>query len=392
MRHVLVLNQFALPRTEGGGTRHIDLFSRVDGWQPLIVAGNRNHYSQEVYETHDERFALVRVPRQSGGAVPRLLSWIAFSVQALTLTVTRRKLDVVYGSSPHPLAPLVGLVAARLRRVPFILEVRDLWPESVVAAGRMRRGSAVHRFFVALEKFLARRAAAIVTVTEGWEDHFTALGVPTDHLVVIGNGCDVADFHTDRTRDELRREAGISGFTAVFAGAHGPKDGIDLILDAAVKLPHVNFLLVGDGPSKAAAVARVDRDDLANVRFHDPVAKSRLADLLHAADVGIHAVAPLTVFARGMSPNKLFDYMAAGLPVVSNASGALRRVITDEECGRLVEPGDLALGLASVAAASNRRRWEWARTARAIVVSRHSRESASRRLTGVLDAASSARS
>ena len=385
MRHVIVINQFALPRTEGGGTRHADLFSRVQGWRTTILAGNRNHYTQDRFRTRDPYFRLVRVPRQSGGAVARLLGWVAFSLQACVVAL-RSPADLVYGSSPQPFAALAGLVAARLRRIPFVLEVRDLWPESVISAGRLAGGGLTYRFFAALERLLVTRAERIVCVTDGWEDHFARLGVPADRLVVVPNGTDPDDFKVPQTRDQLREEQGIEGFTAVFAGAHGPKDGIDLVVDAARQLPEIRFVLVGSGVGKAAAQARVRTEGISNVQFRDPVPKDQLPRLLRACDVGLHAVSPLTVFEKGMSPNKLFDYMAAGLPVVSNAAVALDRVVRDHECGRIGTSLELASCLRAVSEASPEQRAAWSEQSVRTVAGRFSRAAAAAELAATLDA------
>ena len=386
MRRVLVINQFALPRTEGGGTRHVDLFGRLDGWETLIVAGNRNHYTQERFRSSDPHFRLLPVPAQSGGALQRLLSWLAFSVQAFAVTVRDRELDLVYGSSPQPFAALAGLAAARLRRVPFVLEIRDLWPESMVSAGRLEKNSLSYRVFARLERLLVTGAARIVCVTDGWEGHLAELGVAADRLVVVPNGTEPADFQVSVPRSELRELHGVRGFTAVFAGAHGPKDGIDAILDAAKSLPHINFLLVGSGSSKPEAVQRVQREGVGNVEFRTPVPKVELPGLLRACDVGVHAVSPLSVFDKGMSPNKLFDYMAAGLPVVSNAATALARVVADHECGRVGSPSQLAACLEAVHDASDQQREAWGAAAVQLLTERFSRGSAARVLSGALEA------
>ena len=386
MKQVAVLNQFALPRSEGGGTRHADLFGRLTGWQFIVIAGNRNHYTQATFGTADTRFRLIPVPRSSRGAISRAVGWLAYSMVALMRVVTLRRLDAVYGSSPHLLAPLAGLVAARLRRVPFILEVRDLWPESIVAVGAMRDGSATHRVLSAIERCLVKSADHIVAVTGGWEEHFASLGIdPTTTVSVITNGAETSDFAVSASRESLRDEYDITGFTGVFAGAHGPKDGIDLILDAAKELPEVNFLLVGDGPSKAMAVAHAGREGLCNVRFMEPVPKAELPRLLGACDVGIHAVTPLDVFLKGMSPNKLFDYLAAGLPIVSNAREALRGITIDGECGRLGGEHELASCLRDVVAAKHGKRDEWGANAISLMDLRYSRSSASLQLERVLD-------
>lgn len=385
MKRIYVLNQFALPRTEGGGTRHVDLFGRLISWEPTFVAGDRNHYSQERFETNDRRFHLIRVPSNTGGAVGRIVGWIRFSGKAFFHLASRRQIDGVYGSSPHLFSPLAALLASRLRRVPFVLEVRDLWPESIVAAGLLREESAAHRLLVWLERLLYRSASRIVVVTKGWEDHFTDMGVDLNKVHVIPNGTELSDFQVKQSQHALRSRFGITRFTAVFAGAHGPKDGIDLILDAATEMPHVDFVLVGDGPSKGPAIDRARRQSLTNVRFLDSVPKLELPALLSACDVGIHAVSPLSVFDKGMSPNKLFDYLAAGLPVVSNAREALRDVIVDGECGPIGEAESLADGLQKALDADPSQRTRWSQTGREKVEKEFSRQAAALRLEALLN-------
>lgn len=387
MNKVLVLNQFALPRDQGGGTRHIDLFSRVDGWEPVIVAGDRNHYSQDRFTTPTTEFRLVRVPRQDGGAKQRLVSWLAYCSQAAAIGLRERP-SVIYASSPHLLAPLTGWLIARALRRPYVLEVRDLWPESFVAAGLLRDGSRVHRALKVLERFVVRRADSIVVVTSGWEDHFRSLGANMDNYFVVPNGTEPYDLRlTDEDRQALRRELGIAGATAIFAGAHGPKDGIDLILDAAAQTPTVNFLLVGSGPFKAAAMARAKAEGLTNVEFREPVAKDSLPQLLAACDIGIHAVSPLPVFRLGMSPNKLFDYLAAGLPVVSNAGESVAGLVGRDRVGHVGGSADIAVGLRHVLDADDSQRRAWADHGRSLVTERFSRQAAAKKLSAVLGAA-----
>ncbi|HEY5530199.1 MAG TPA: glycosyltransferase family 4 protein [Thermoleophilia bacterium] len=386
MRRIVVLNQFALPRSEGGGTRHIDLFGRLDGWAPLIIAANRSHATQRLFHTDDRRFRLVWVPEQHGGRVGRVVGWLFYAAEAFMITVTRRHLGAVYGSSPHLLAPLAGLMAARLRRVPFILEVRDLWPESIVAAGMLRSGSTLHRVLSRLERLLVTAADAIVVVTPGWEEHFAELGAQPDRVHVISNGTEVDEFALSEPRDALRAEFGISRFTAVYAGAHSQANDLDLLLDAALDVPEMDILLVGDGTRKRALQDRVREQRIRNVAFLDPLPKPELARLLHACDVGVHCIAPLPLLAKGMSPNKLFDYMAAGLPVVSNAQEGLRDVIVDGECGVLVGPRSLGSALRRVHDASEQQRATWGARGRDIVTDRFSRSAAATRLDELLAA------
>ncbi len=388
MKRVVVLNQFALPRSESGGTRHVDLFGRLTDWEPLIVAGHRNHYSQQVYSTTDERFQLLRVPRSTAG-ISRVIGWGTYAFQAFVLVLLRPNLDVVFGSTPHLFAPLAGLLAARIRRVPFVLEVRDLWPESLVDAGKIRSGGAMHKILSGLERLLVRKSDLIVAVTAGWQEHFAELGMSDNCLIVVPNGTELGDFEVAASKEELRDSLSIQGFTAVFAGAHGPKDGIDLILDAAGQLPRVNFILVGEGSAKSAAVKRAKDEFLTNVDFRRPVAKEDLPGLLKACDVGIHCVSPLPVFDQGMSPNKLFDYMASGLPVVSNAEQALSGIGVTGEFGHFGNAASLVDSLQRVLIASPRTRSAWGRNGLRLVGERFSRRQAAGQLNEVLNKISS---
>lgn len=387
MKKVLVLNQFALPRDQGGGTRHVDLFSRLEGWSPKIVAGNRNHYTQEEYETQDDSFHLVRVPRQDGGAKQRLVSWIFYCAKVTAIGLKDRP-DAIYASSPHLLTPLAGWALAKLLRRPYVLEVRDLWPESFVAAGLLEADSPVHRALKGLESFLVRRASSIVVVTSGWESHFREIGADMSNYTVVTNGTEPYELKLSNSERALIREQhGISGTTAIFAGAHGPKDGIDLILDAARDTPEITYLLVGSGPSKPAAIARAKDENLINVRFLDPVPKNDLPRLLAACDIGIHAVSPLPVFRLGMSPNKLFDYLAAGLPIVSNAGSPVATLVGRDSVGFVGESNEIAQGIRAVAQASSLDLQRWTENGKTLILERFSRKTAAKRLQDVLDTA-----
>ncbi|UFU07260.1 glycosyltransferase family 4 protein [Ruania halotolerans] len=330
MRYVLVLNQFALPLDQGGGTRHAELFDQLDGWSAYIMAGNRNHYSQDRFATTDGRFDLIPVPAQAGTPARRLVSWLVYSLRVFFRSFRRRPLHLVYASSPHLFAPLAGLAIARLRRVPLIVEVRDLWPESMVAAGVLRRGGRVHRAFAELEKFVLNAADRVVAVTPGWRDHFASLGIEESRVAVVPNGADPWE-SSGYNRSTMREHLGLTGFSAVFAGAHGSANGLDLILEAAGALPDINFILMGNGPAKAVTIAQAEEQKLMNVEFWDGVPKDSLMEVLAAFDVGIHSLAPMSVLEKGASPNKLFDYVAAGILAVSNCDSGLRLVFPDDK-------------------------------------------------------------
>jgi glycosyltransferase involved in cell wall biosynthesis len=331
-RKVVVLNQFALPRSEGGGTRHVELFSRLRGWAYLIVAGNRHTYTRQKYVHGTQDFVTVPVAAYARNGPARVLNWLSYVPGALWAGLRQRRLDAVYASSPHLVTPLAGWILARIRRVPFVLEIRDLWPRSLVELGFLRAGSGLHRVLTRLEGFLYRAADRIVVVTEGWEAHLASFGVRPEQVVVVSNGADPADFVPSVSRDVVRSKLGVAGCVVVYAGAHGPANGLDQVLDVARELSDVTFVLVGDGLEKARLVARAREEDLGNVAFLDPVPKADLADLLVGCDVGLHTLAEAELFKQAMSPNKLYDYLAAGLPVITNVGGRLERRLVEAGC------------------------------------------------------------
>lgn len=378
-----MLCQFTVPRSEFGITRHVDIFDRVRGWDFTIVAGHLNHYSQRVIDTPDDRFVLVRVPRYSGAGFWRIAAWVVYSSKAV-LHGLRHRPDVVVASSPQMLTPVAGAVVASLWRRPLVVEVRDLWPETLVAAGALRRGSRLHRALVALERWNYRRADHLVAVTSGWEDHFASLGVPADRVTVVSNGTEPVAPPV-ASREELRSRHGITGTTAVYAGAHGPANDLDAVLDAARELPDLRVLLIGAGSEKERLRTRAREESLDNVEFRDPIPKTDLNELLVACDIGVHAIGPLAVLQLGMSPNKLFDYLAAGLPVVSNAGAGLARVLGDTECALVGGPDSLSASLQQLLHEGAERRAARGRVGTEVVATRFSRESAGAAMKEVLE-------
>ncbi len=222
---------------------------------------------------------------------------------------------MVYGSSPHLGAALAGWLIATVRRAPFVLEVRDLWPQILADSGMLPETSLVYRGLKVLERFLYRRADAIVVLARGSAGVIAGEGIDEAKIHFLPNGAEPADFEVDEPRKELRQELGFEGIVVVYAGAHGPANGLDLALDAAEKLADTKarFVFIGDGVAKAELMADAEARGLANVEFRDPIPKAEIPRVFAAADIGLHCLADVPLFRHGVSPNKLYDYMAAGV-------------------------------------------------------------------------------
>lgn len=385
LRQVIIFNQFALPRSQPGGTRHVELFTKLQHWDYRIFAGDRNYSNQTRFGSDEANLDLLAVPASDGSPTSRVWTWTVYSAKAFWRASRIRQVDVVYGSSPHLFAAVAAWAVAKVRRAGFVLEIRDLWPESFVSAGLLKRDSGVHRLLCALEKFVCRRADAIVAVTTGWERHFTELGVDISKVTVVPNGSELFSSSPPKTDPGGLRSRGYS-VVGIFAGTHGPKDGIDLILDAARDNPRVGFVLVGDGSVKCDAIRRSDEESLRNVCFLDPVGKEDLGALLRSCDFGIHAVSGLEIFRLGMSPNKVFDYMAASLPVVSNAGDGLKRMFEGRDIGILVGSDELPGGVRNLTSYSKDQLERSGENAARLLDVEYSRTASARKLENVLNA------
>lgn len=347
--HILWVNHFAVSPTEGGGTRHFELGRELNarGWTVNIAASDFNLQSRRYTRREDATARDAVLERVDGVAFTwlwasayvrndwrRARNWITFARSVLRDCADRVP-SVVIGSSPHLFAAAAALRLARRLRIPFVLEVRDLWPESLLAAGG-RKGAAYH-VFDRIARHLYRRADRIIVLARGSADHIAELGFDRRKIVYVPNGVDLNAFSAAVTDKRAR-----DGLTLVYAGAHGPANGLDVVLDAAELLrgePRIRFLLVGDGPAKAALMESARTRALPNVEFRGPVPKSEMPALLASADAGLMVLRDTPLFAYGVSPNKLFDYMGAALPIVCNVPGDVAGMLADAGAGEQAADG-----------------------------------------------------
>lgn len=386
-QHVLVLNQFAVPATYPGGTRHVEMFSLLKSWDASFVIGDLNYFSGEKVSTSDSRFTVLRLRINGKSPVRRALGWAEYAVKAIGAGLRERGVDVVYASSPHLLSPVAGWVLAKMHRAKLVVEIRDLWPESFVALRAIRANGKLHVALQLLERWIYRRADWIVGVSSQWSSYFHE-NAPSKPFTAIPNGTDVIAF-ASAERPEFGSLSELCkktvGLNFVFAGSHGPKDGLDLLLDAAPEFPEDLFVLIGDGSDKVNIAERIHREQMKNVVMLDPVTKATLPGYLKLMDVGLHLVSDWDVFKMGMSPNKLHDYLAAGLPVISNAPGEPHEILEDSMAGIGVAPRDISTGIREMKAYTNEERVRMGTSGHGWMVKYRSRQIVAEVLESVLN-------
>jgi glycosyltransferase involved in cell wall biosynthesis len=286
---------------------------------------------------------LYAVPNR--GVARRGLDHLSFMLSSLAFGLPRLgTVDVVIASSPTLFSALAAWLMARLKRVPFVLEVRDLWPEAIISLGLMRPGPAV-RALQLLAQFLYARAARVVVVTQAFADYLERSGIPLRKLVVIPNGADLRLFRADADPFPSRQRFGLAErFVVGYVGSHGVSHGLDAVLEAAALQPDVQYLLVGDGAERDRLVKQRDERRLENVSMHASVPKSDVPGLYAASDVCLVPLRDVPLFGAFV-PSKLFEVLAAGRPIVGAVRGEAREILERSGGALLVEPED-ARGIA----------------------------------------------
>ncbi|MBD9400646.1 glycosyltransferase family 4 protein [Comamonas sp. CMM02] len=405
MKKVWILNHYAQEPGGAGGTRHFHLAEYLQklGWQATVIAASVEHQSghQRLQAGEEQRcddfngvpFLWVRTPEYRGNGGGRMRNMLHYTWRVMLPRTTRALSgpDVIIGSSVHPFAAVAGALLARRFKVPFVFEVRDLWPQTLVDMGRLRDDAFVTKVLRKLEVWLYRRAArTIVLLPQAWQ-YIVPLGIARERVVWIPNGVDLSLF--PRLNPSVDRPD--KGFTLMYFGAHGQANGLDNVLQAMQLVQQsaagsgIGLRLIGDGPLKPELQARAAAMGLSNVTFEPSVPKSQIPALAAQADAFVIAVLDLPQLYRfGISMNKLFDYLAAERPILI-ASNAVNNPVADAKAGISVPAGQadaLAGAILKLAATPLEERERMGRAGREYVEQNHGFEQLAGRLAMTLDA------
>lgn len=351
--NILLIHQAFAALDEPGGTRHHEFARYLQGLghRLTIITGQGNYLTGArtksdrgaIRQVDDVGVEIWRIPGYHAwhrSFFHRLLSFISFMMRSFFSGLRAGKIDLVWGTSPPIFQAVSAALLARWRRVPFLLEVRDLWPYFAVASGVLR-STLVIRLSRWLERQLYRAADVVVVNSPGFVQHVSARGAKRVEL--IPNGVDCEAFIDADIVGDIRGQLGINnGFLVLYAGAHGLSNDLITVLRAAEELksdPGIHIVLVGAGKEKANLIAQAQAWELTQVHFIDPVPKQRMPEVLAQADAGLAILMAIDAY-KTTYPNKIFDYMAASLPVLCAIDGVIRDVIEKGQAGLYVEPGN----------------------------------------------------
>ncbi|MCC5881200.1 MAG: glycosyltransferase family 4 protein [Halomonas sp.] len=409
MKHVWILNHYAKHPDAAGGARHYQLARHLHahGWHATLIASSVDHPSgeqrleqgegwrQEVCD--DVRFLWLRTSSYRGNGGGRMKNMLEYAWQAIrpSRLAGLERPDLIIGSSVHPFAALAGWWLARRHRVPFVFEVRDLWPQTLIDMGRLREGAVVTRALRVLETFLYRRARRVLTLLPRAVDYIAPLGVPEARVEWLSNGVDLAEFPDPGPAPSRPRGMPL---TLMYFGSHGEANGLSDLLEAMAIVRRdagdgpvpVQLRLIGDGPAKDSLERQAGTLGLDGrwVRFEPPVPKREIPALAREADAFVITVRDLPELYRfGISMNKLFDYMAASRPVII-ASAAVNDPVAEAGAGITVAPEDpllLAEGIKRLVALPPEERARMGRSGRAHMEAVYDYRILAGRLAGIMN-------
>ncbi|HWQ84245.1 MAG TPA: glycosyltransferase family 4 protein, partial [Anaerolineales bacterium] len=348
--HILLIHQAFAALDEPGGTRHHELARGLAarGHRVTVIASQVSYLTGSVAEqgrsssVNEEGITILRTYAARAihrSFVHRMVGFFSFMVSSFWAGLRIRNADLIWGTSPPIFQGLTAFILARLKGVPFLFEVRDLWPAFAVQVGVLRNPLLI-RLSEGLERFLYRNADQLMVNSPGFIEHVQTRGAR--QVALIPNGADPRMFDPAADGCDFRKAHQLGEqFIALYAGAHGMSNDLEVVLEAAQLLrdsPGICFVLLGDGKEKPALEERARALQLPNLHFISSIPKTQMPQALAAADACIAILKPIPLYAT-VYPNKVFDYMAAGRPVLMAIDGVARQVVEQAGAGIYCPPG-----------------------------------------------------
>lgn len=351
---ILFLSHYFPPEVNAPASRtfeHCREWARA-GHEVTVVTCAPNHPRGELYPGYRNR--LLAREQRDGVAVIRLWTWlsanegfvlrtlnyVSYMLACIVALPWLPRSDIVISTSPQFFNGLAGFFVSRFKRAPWVLEIRDLWPESILAVGAINNALVI-RILRWLEAFAYRRCTHIVPVTDAFARYMVDQGVAPEKISVIKNGVDTARFDPNVSGTDLRAELGLGERTvAAYFGTHGMAHHLETVLEAAALLRErkdIVFLLVGDGAERERLVQLAAERELNNVLLLGQRAKEDMPALWGLADVSLVLLRRSPLF-RTVIPSKIFEAMGMATPIVLGVEGEAQEIVTAADAGIAIEP------------------------------------------------------
>ncbi len=353
--HIAYIHQHFSTKQGATGTRSYEMSRRLieAGHRVTMICGNyavghQADVSSDPVSSYDiDGISIKQIAVSYGNQMSfmqRIASFLKFA-RGATKVVSQLDADLVFASSTPLTVGIPGMKGAKKIGVPFVFEVRDLWPELPIAMGVLKNPALVW-YARRLERKIYRAAKHIIALAPGIKEGVCRAGASEQKVSIIPNSADMDLFQPTDAKPQDARYGSPEEFRLVFTGAHGLANGLDAVLDAVAEIKrrnisNVRFIFIGQGNQKQRLVARSKTEKLDDyISWIDSMPKQELAKLLPQMDVGMMILSNIPSFYYGTSPNKFFDYLASGLPVLNNYPGWLADMIKECDCGLAVNPND----------------------------------------------------
>lgn len=355
---ILILSHHFPPEVSAGASRFYELARAwvAAGHQVTVVTCAPNHPAGVLYPGYRNKLwqhqtidgidviRLWTFLAPNKGFLRRTLSYASYSLSTTLAAPFLPRADVLISTTPHFFCGLSGYPASRIRRIPWILDIRDLWPESIVAVGAMKPGP-VMRMLEAIERFGYRNAAHIVSASDAFVAHFQECGIEGKKISIVTNGVDLSLFAGTEDPGTFRKQHNLEGkFVVAYVGTHGMAHQLEIVLEAADRLrarSDIAFLLVGDGAERERLVEQCRSMALPNVLMLPQRPREEIPTLWAASDAALVTLRPTPMFEL-VIPSKMFEAMSLRKPIILGVRGQAQRIVEGSESGVTFSPGDAA--------------------------------------------------
>jgi len=321
------------------------------GADVTIITCNPNFPQGKIYEGYQNKIKQtesaegIKVVRlwsymsANQGFIKRTLDYMSFACMSSIFGLFE-KADVIIATSPQFFTTWAGWFLSKVKRKPWVFELRDLWPESIATVGAMSKESKTYHILEKIELSLYRSADMVIPNTPAFKKNLVSRGIPENKIHVIPNGANLELFDPERKNTELKEKLGIKeDFVIGYIGTHGLAHSLDFVIESITKakFENIHFLFIGDGAQKETVKSIAEEKGLENVTFLDPIPKEQIPDYLALTNASLVPLKKSDTF-KTVIPSKIFEACAMGKPIILGVEGQAKEIIDEFEAGVCFEP------------------------------------------------------